>query len=56
MRPYLKKKKNPLQKRPYGVAQSVGFEFKLQYNNNNKKISLGVHNGGSIENWHVIQM
>jgi hypothetical protein len=31
MRPYLKKKKNPSQKRDGGVAQVVGPEFKPHY-------------------------
>jgi hypothetical protein len=35
--PYLKKKKNPSQKRDGGVAQSVGPQFKLQYLKKNKQ-------------------
>jgi hypothetical protein len=41
VRPYLKK--NPTQKRVGGMTQSVGPEFKLQYQNKtkqNKKLAL----------------
>jgi hypothetical protein len=48
MRPYLKKKKTPSQKRAGGVAQGVGPEFKSQYRKKKKRKKSFSSEGGFL--------